>query len=125
MEGAHMIPERRDMPGGDYYNFFHAPEYYIPMHGEESLEELRARAESFLDELRKKADEDEWKDRQILVATHGAASRALLAVIRHTPKADFWGDGVPKNCAVSIAELRNGAWVILEQDRIYYSEDAQ
>ncbi len=68
----------------------------------------------------------------ILVSTHGAASRALLANIRRSALADFWDTGVPKNCAVTIVRLDpcgSGAeedgscaprWVIEAQDLLFY-----
>lgn len=117
MEGEHVTRERRDTPGGDYYNFFHDPVKYVPRAQAESLDELEARAADFLEDMKSRT---EWMDKCILVSTHGAASRALLSVIRSTPRADFWGEGVPKNCSVTIVDLMNGNWVIREQDKVFY-----
>lgn len=46
--------------------------------------------------------------------------RALLAAIKGLSPEDFWQNGVPKNCAVSIVDLEDGAWIIKEQDVVYY-----
>ena len=67
----------------------------------------------------------EWYDKTILISTHGAASRAMLLNIRHGEQKDFWDTGVPKNCAVTIADLElqkdnTLKWVIKEQDITYY-----
>lgn len=100
-----------------FRNFFDAPEKYIPPRGGEGFDRLMRRTGAFLEEL---SGEESWKEDIILVSTHGAAVRALLANIKHTERKDFWKPGVPKNCAVSIAEMQEGRWRLLEQDVIYY-----
>ncbi len=117
MEGKQVRDAAGRVTDPVFYRFFHAPEQYVPLDGGESIDELCARTAEFLDELKNKK---EWMDKTILVSTHGAASRALLSHIRHTDRSDFWGSGVPKNCAVSIVDLENGTWVIKEQDVVYY-----
>lgn len=117
LEGRQLTREERENPGTEFYHFFHAPEHYRPAAGGERIQDLLARTADFLEELRHK---EEWRDRTILISTHGAASRALLAAIRHTPLSDFWCGGVPKNCAATIADLEYGDWVIRKQDVIYY-----
>lgn len=103
----------------DFHNFFDAPEKYVPPKGGESLSCLVERTGDFLRELAE-SKEEQGREEIVLVSTHGAASRALLANIKHTMLKDFWYPGVPKNCAVSIAETRNGRWELLEQDVIFY-----
>lgn len=104
----------------EFHNFFDAPEKYQPPKGGESISHLIERAGEFLKELAEEARAAEQQEELILVSTHGAASRALLANIKHTELKDFWYPGVPKNCSVSIAELRDGVWEMVEQDVIYY-----
>lgn len=107
----------------DFHNFFDAPEKYRPPKGGEEIEKLLQRTGDFLRELAAEADVlEKQKDCEecILVSTHGAASRALLANIKHTELKDFWYPGVPKNCSVSIVETKNGIWQMVEQDIIYY-----
>lgn len=103
----------------DFHNFFDAPEKYIPPRGAESIAHLVERAGDFLRKLAQ-IKEGESGEETILISTHGAASRALLANIKHAEPKDFWHPGVPKNCAVSIAETKNGKWQLLEQDLIFY-----
>ncbi len=119
LEGVYLPREEREDPDSQFYRFFHAPDEYVPPEGGESVRELCGRTEAFLKELRTKA---EWQDKTILVSTHGAASRALLLGMTHGGAKDLWAGGVPKNCAVTIAELQaaSGEWTILEKDKIYY-----
>lgn len=107
----------------EFHYFFDAPEKYQPPKGGESIPHLIERTGEFLEKLAKEADEQTKKGEKeelILISTHGAAARALLANIKHTELKDFWYPGVPKNCSVSIVELENGIWKIVEQDVIYY-----
>lgn len=103
--------------GGQFHYFFDAPEKYRAPRGGEDMKQLLARTGDFLEELaRARAGEEET----ILVSSHGAAVRALLANIKHTPLKDFWKPGVPKNCSVSIARRENGIWKLEKQDEMYY-----
>ncbi len=117
MEGRRISKEEREDEHSEFYRFFHDPENYVPAPHGESILSLCRRTASFLDELRNETD---LSEKTILISTHGAASRALLAAIRHTPLCDFWAGGVPKNCAVTIVDLKHGEWKIKEQDVIFY-----
>ncbi|MCD8336268.1 MAG: histidine phosphatase family protein [Lachnospiraceae bacterium] len=132
MEGERVRDENGVLNVENYIRFFNDPERYLPPEGGESFEALLERTGEFLEMLRQEAlsfteenscDED-VSDRHsvgnVLISTHGAASRALLANITHCPLRDFWCGGVPKNCAVTIADLEDGVWKIKEQDRLFY-----
>lgn len=116
MEGTRFDKVEGRIKSEEFADFFYAPERYTPPKGGETIEELLARTGAFLDELKARK---ELQNQTILVSTHGAASRALLLNIRHGQKKDFWGTGVPKNCAVSIVELQDGDWRIIEQDVVF------
>ncbi len=116
MEGVRFDKVAGRIKNEKFADFFDAPERYIPPKGGETIEELLVRTGSFLDELKARSG---LQDHTILVSTHGAASRALLLNIRHGQKKDFWGTGVPENCAVSIVELQDGDWRITEQDVVF------
>lgn len=108
----------------DFHNFFDAPEKYHPPKGGEKIEDLIRRTGKFLKKLAEDAGKMEKQgecEECVLISTHGAASRALLANIKHTTLKDFWYPGVPKNCSVSIVRLNDGIWEITEQDVIYYT----
>ena len=119
MEGQRFRKDLTEEECPEYYCFFHAPDRYVPVEGGERLEELLMRTGAFLDELRQKK---EWYGKSILISTHGAASRALLANVTHADRKDFWGSGVPKNCAVSVIEYdeTEDNWKVKELDRLYY-----
>ncbi|MCD7818177.1 MAG: histidine phosphatase family protein, partial [Lachnospiraceae bacterium] len=122
-EGKRVRDENGKLIDPDIICFFQETEKYLPPKGAESFEMLLARTGDFLEELKRKACSDSEQDANILVSTHGAASRALLANITHCPLRDFWCGGVPKNCAVTIVDLVNGEWKIKEQDIIYYGNE--
>lgn len=153
-DGAIIVPR--------YYDFFRQPDRYVAPEGGEPLEALLSRTGEFLRELAGMEkplslrdegttpavlaagegtaptvlaagdDAAALDEETILVSTHGAASRALLANIRRSALADFWDTGVPKNCAVTIVRLDpcgSGAgedgscvprWVIEAQDLLFY-----
>lgn len=117
MEGGQVRNAAGEITDDSFYNFFYDPGNYEPQEGGESIHDLVERTGAFLEELKTKT---EWKDKTILVSTHGAAMRALQANIKHRALKEFWGGGVPKNCAVSIADLADDQWIIKEQDKIYY-----
>ncbi len=133
MEGKNIRKDVSEEECPEYYRFFHAPDRYEPVEGGERIQDLIARTGDFLNELSRKT---EWYGKSILISTHGAASRALLANVTNADIRDFWGAGVPKNCAVSIVELINNfktqtnsedgtpcserLWRVKELDRLYY-----
>ena len=116
-EGLCYGKDNYSIPDKDFMNFFDQPERYaVPVAGE-SFEEVIARTGEFLKEL---ADKREYQDKTILLSTHGCALKAILANVRNTPLAQFWGEGVHKNCAVSLVEVVDGQMEVLEDGRLYY-----
>ena len=71
------------------------------------------RTEQFLTDITGRA---ELEQETVLVATHGAAMRALLNSLREYSPNDFWGKGVPKNCAVAVLESHGGEVRICKED---------
>ncbi len=126
-EGRRVRDENGMLVDPVFQNFFSHPDQFVPPGDAESLPQLLARTAAFLDELALKT---ELADKTILISTHGAASRALLAHIKHTAHADFWDGGVPPNCAVTTVDLLPRTkenketdaprWAVIEQDKIYY-----
>lgn len=97
--------------------FFTAPADYIPPKGGESFEELHRRTKAFLADI---ISRDDLEDKTVLVVTHGAASRALLNSLREFDLADFWADGVSKNCSVAILESVRSKVRLIEENKTYY-----
>lgn len=105
------------------FAFFRKPEAYVAPKGAESYEQIIARTGSFLGDLAEKYADYEGKDMNLLVSSHGCASRGLLMNIDPVPLCDYWRENVPPNCSVSIAELRDGKWKLIEKDICYASLD--
>ncbi len=117
-EGLCFGQEHFNIPDKDFMNFFHKPkEYTTPPEGE-SFEQVIVRTGLFLQELK---NNPQYQDKTILLSTHGCALKAILANVTKVSIEDFWGEGVHKNCAVSLVELRDGEFVLVEEGKVYYS----
>ena len=79
----------------------------------ESIVEVMGRTQNFLKELIARDD-----DKTYLISTHGCASRALLNRFYEEPE-NFWQEGVPPNCAVSIVEAAGGQARLTQKDHVY------
>lgn len=99
--------------------FFKHPESYVDKKGIESFEAVLARAHSFLDEL---ADNLKYRDSTILVATHGAMLRGLIAAFKGYTVKDFWQGGIHKNCGMTIVEVKGKEKIILQEAIVLYDE---
>lgn len=117
LEGHSILPEFGEIDDPEFHYFFDEPERYQPPEHGEGIDSLYRRTGNFLEELKGRK---ELTEKTILISTHGAALRALLANITKCSRSEFWGTGVPKNCAVSIVDLENGEWVLKKQDVVYY-----
>ncbi len=109
-------------------NFFTSPHLYVAPNGGETLESLCDRTAEFLEWLISK---EEYQDSTILISTHGAAMMGLLNGVRRINRklqgdflpddlSIFWGEGVPRNCAVTILECDESGIYILEENKIFY-----
>lgn len=116
-EGLCYLKENYTIPDKEFMNFFMAPELFSPPKAGESLTEVIARTGGFVQEL---LENPAYEEKTVLLSTHGCALKAILANIRQTPLKDFWGDGVHKNCAVTIVEVKNKAATVLEEGKVYY-----
>ncbi|MDD6156378.1 MAG: histidine phosphatase family protein [Lachnospiraceae bacterium] len=92
-----------------------------PMHcvcppGGETFEKVLARTADFYRWL---ISNKAYENANILISTHGAAGRCLLAAV-DGERDNLWRGGVPRNCAVSIVEVENGVGKIVELDKLYY-----
>lgn len=121
-EGLCCSDEGWNIPDEGFRHFFDAPEKYRAPKGGESFEDISARLHNFLNEL---YQNKELQDKTILLSTHGAALCGILRLMKHAPLKDYWGGGVHKNCAVSIAEVTNGNVRILQERITYYTEQVK
>ncbi len=116
-EGLCFSKDNFTIPDPEFMNFFTKPECYKTAPGGESFEEVLERTGAFLQEL---LMSEAYRDKTILLSTHGCALKACLANVRKLPLEEFWGAGVHKNCAVSLVEVQDGQMVVTEDGRIYY-----
>ena len=119
-EGHCMIDDPR-FPKVDpeAFVFFQSPELARVPQGAETYSEVIERTGAFLRNIAKQYQNYQGKPFNLLVSTHGCASRALLMNIEPVPLKDFWRGQVPQNCSVSIAELQDGMWKLLDIDLTY------
>ena len=99
--------------------FFEHPEQYDVPEGAESFEEVLEREGAFLEDL---IANPAYKDSTILIATHGAALRGLICHMKKGGVERFWEGGVHKNCGVTIVDVIDGKYNILEEATILYDE---
>ena len=117
-EGLSYGKETYNIPDPDFMNFFQAPHKYNIPPGGESFQEIIKRTGGFLEELSRN---ESYQDKTILLSTHGCALKAILANIKGISIPEFWGEGVHKNCAVSIVEYTDGKYRLLEEGKVYDS----
>lgn len=96
--------------------FYEDPLHCICPPGGETFDEVRIRTGLFFQSL---VENPEYEHKNILISTHGAASRCLLTQF-YEEKDDIWRGGVPKNCAVTVVEVSGGVGTVIEKDRLYY-----
>ena len=103
-----------------FENFFHHPEQYEPLPGGETLRHLCERTGDFLRDVTQR---EEWKDKTILVATHGAAMRGILNNVRGESLAHFWMGNLIRNCAVTIVDVTDGVYTVVEDGKVFYETE--
>lgn len=116
-EGLSFGKDTYNIPDPDFMTFFTKPHEYVVPSGGESFQEVLERTGEFLEALK---GDSRYKEKTVLLSTHGCALKALLANIKGTPLPEFWGEGVHKNCAVSVVELADGNYRVLEEGKVYY-----
>lgn len=117
-EGLCCSKEGYNIPDPGFENFFSAPGSYHPPKGGESYPDILRRLQSFLEEL---YGNKELEDKTVLIATHGAALRGMLVLMKQLPLEQFWIGGVHKNCAVSIIDVKDKKAEIIEEAKVYYT----
>jgi probable phosphoglycerate mutase len=56
------------------------------------------------------------------VATHGGMLRGFLYLLKDIDLNEYWGNGLHKNGAVTIVEIKDGKRKILQEGIILYDE---
>ncbi|GFI43219.1 phosphoserine phosphatase 1 [Lachnospiraceae bacterium] len=110
-----------DLPE-EFRRFFDGPQRYEPVEGGEDFSQVKKRTGEFLQELYEKK---EYQNYNILIATHGAALAGLLNNIKGESLAEYWGEGVHKNCAVTEVEVVDGKPEIISENVVYYDDEVK
>ena len=119
-EGRRTAGGEKDAQSEAFHRFFTDTANYIPPQDGETVPQLYERTGDFLAEI---CAREELRDKSVLVSTHGAAMTALLNRIRgNLSVSEFWRDGIPPNCLVTEAEVRDGKPRIIREGVIYYKE---
>ena len=99
-----------------YAPFQQDPLHFYGMPNGEGIPDVLKRASAYFDEL---ISVPAWQNKTILISTHGCYYRAFLNRLYPDPSV-FWHTGVPRNCAVSIVDVKDGVPQLVESDTIYY-----
>lgn len=118
-EGLSCKAEARKIPDDNFRKFFKDSGAYRAPEGAESLEEVMARVQEFLDELCQRAGE---ADQNILIVAHGTSIRGLINCITGNTIAEYWKGGVHHNCGVTLIEYDGTQLQIVEENRVYYDD---
>ena len=105
-----------------FRRFFDGPEKYEAPEDGEDFAQVKERVGKFLERI---GSDHTLKDSTILITTHGAALAGMLNYIKKEPLSEYWGQGVPKNCAVTEVEGRNGSFHILAENTVYYKDKVE
>lgn len=121
-EGKHCMMPELEIPADQWSVFFQDPFHFVPPRGGESITDVVRRTGEFLKEVLANPD---YQSMNLLISTHGCAMRALLNPFYSDPE-NFWQGGVPKNCAVSEIDVKDGKPELTVSDRVFYKaeEDA-
>lgn len=117
-EGRSCLKEEWDLPER-FQAFFDAPHLYQPAEDGETFADVKKRTGDFLSWIYGK---EEYRDKNVLIATHGCALAGLLNNIKGEPLSQYWGTGVHKNCAVTEVEVSEGLPRIISENKVYYDD---
>ena len=85
--------------------------------GGENVRDVIRRTGDFLKEL---GEDPSLADSNIMISSHGIASRALLYNFNENQNSrNFWITSVPPNCSITTVDYTNGKGKILEFDKLY------
>lgn len=103
-EGESVLEGESEVIPEDFlHKFYNNPlKCKRPPHGE-TFKDVIERTKDFYESL---VNNPEYKDKNILISSHGAASRCFLCNF-YTDKTDIWRGKVPPNCSVTIVDVND------------------
>jgi len=103
--------------GGLLEGFWESPDTYIAPEGGDSFYQVCERAADFLKYIEETHEDHE----RIMIVAHAAMNQAMFSYLENLEVKDFWKHGKQLNCAVTVAELKDGFWTITDRNNIYYT----
>jgi len=105
--------------GDPLEGFYDSPDTYKAPEGGESFFDVDKRAVQFLSMVAERHSNNE----RVLVVAHAAINQAIFRIIDGLEMNELWKHGRQLNCAVTIAELKNGLWEVRDRNRIFYDKN--
>ncbi len=118
-EGRISNPNAGEIDREEFKKYFREGEPEFIPEGAETVDSVIKRTANFLDDLNSRED---YKDKNILVVTHGCALKCMLK--RFYEGSDYFKRGsVPYNCEVTIIDSDDsGRLSMTERSKLYYDE---
>lgn len=116
LEGIRFKDDDGKILNEELKTFFTDPWNFRRPENGENIPDIVARTRGFWEE---KIHDPSLRNKNVLIASHGCAVRALLQNIYQNHE-DFWHGGPPPNCSVNLVEVQEGKAVLLEEDKVYY-----
>lgn len=113
-EGLTCKGENCEVPKAEFGLFMTDSFNYIPPEGGETVQAICERTGAFLKRLMVRED---LRDANVLLSTHGCATRGLLNSV-YKDSTDFWHGKVPPNCSVNVVEVYEGRAFLVASDVI-------
>lgn len=111
-EGLTCKGEDCEVPKDEFRLFMYDSFHFIPPKGGETVQEVCERTGAFLKKLMARED---LRDANVLISSHGCATRGLLNSVYKDPT-DFWHGKVPPNCSVNVVEVTDGRAFLIAPD---------
>ena len=111
-EGLTCKGEDCEVPKAEFGLFMYDTFNYVPPEGGETAQAVCERTGAFLKKLMARED---LRDANVLLSTHGCATRGLLNSVYKDPT-DFWHGKVPPNCSVNVIEVTGGRAFLIASD---------
>lgn len=105
MEGVHYSVWRDER--SPYRSFFEAPDRYQPPPNGETIDQVRARTQAFLQEVIEPLSD---QFRRVMIVAHGALNKGLMCYIEGNDNAHYWGEGLQNNCEAAIFTVDANGW---------------
>lgn len=119
-EGLHSHREYGEIDRDDFEDFYLDPNGTYCPEGAERLASVIERSGSFIDEITSRAA---YRDKTILVMTHGCTMRCIMARFSDDPEY-YRHPHVPFNCEAAVIDVTEGGQLVLtDPGSIWYDRD--